>query len=63
LYKENIMKVLEKNTTKQVKITDNSDNAGSSVIFVFSTETTSQEFEDYIDSLMQREFAYGEPMY
>lgn len=55
------MKVLEKN--KQVKITENTDNSGSSVIFVFSTETTNQEFEDYIDSLMERESTYGEPMY
>jgi hypothetical protein len=47
----------------QVKINQEFDNSNSPVVFIFSTETTSQEFEDYINSLMEREFVYGEPMY
>jgi len=56
------MKLMTKTPPNKIKTIEN-EETNSHVVFIFSTETTDQEFEDYIESLMQREFAYGEPMY
>ena len=55
-------KILEQN--KQLKVTTTEPkNSDKSSVWIFSIENTNEEFESYIDSLMDKEVFYGEPIY
>jgi len=54
--------IQEQNKQLQV-ITTQPQNSDKSSVWIFSIENTNQEFESYIDSLMDKEVFYGEPIY
>lgn len=55
-------KIPEQN--KQLKVTTTEPkNSDKSSVWIFSIENTNEEFESYIDSLMDKEVFYGEPIY
>lgn len=55
-------KILEQNRQLQVTTTE-PQNSDKSSVWIFSIENTNEEFESYIDSLMDKEVFYGEPIY
>jgi len=58
------MKTIIQEQNKQLKITTTeSQNSDKSNVWIFSIENTNEEFEAYIDSLMDKEVFYGEPIY
>ena len=54
--------IQEQNKQLQV-ITTQPQNSDKSSVWIFSIENTNEEFESYIDSLMDKEVFYGEPIY
>jgi len=58
------MKTTIQEQNKQLKvITTEPQNSDKSSVWIFSIENTNEEFESYIDSLMDKEVFYGEPIY
>lgn len=58
------MKTIIQEQNRQLKITTTeSQNSDKSSVWIFSIENTNEEFESYIDSLMDKEVFYGEPIY
>lgn len=58
------MKTIIQEQNRQLKITTTeSQNSDKSNVWIFSIENTNEEFESYIDSLMDKEVFYGEPIY
>ena len=55
-------KILEQNKQLQVTTTE-PQNSDKSSVWIFSIENTNEEFESYINSLMDKEVFYGEPIY
>lgn len=56
-------KTIEK-PNKQIKITTTElKDSYECSVFIFAIENTNNEFESYIDSLMNKEIFYGEPIY
>ena len=55
------MPLLTNKKNKQVKIIENKSQ--KSQVYIFSEENTNYDFEEYIDSLMDKESFYGEPIY
>lgn len=58
------MKTIIQEQNKQLKVTTTEPkNSDKSSVWIFSIENTNEEFESYIDSLMDKEVFYGEPIY